>query len=147
MLRKILVTGCAALLMAVPAIGQELDEIGGGDSNIENSDHQLVVITPNGFFPQITYVVEGEKVKFYNQAEASRTVVAVTDIDGDGVPDMDDPQWELSTMSHGSYKTLTVTSAMILEFETLEGAELVASFSFDPPPSEVGGDVVLIDTQ
>lgn len=147
MLRKLFMTACAAVLMAGPAIGQELDEIGGGESNIENSDHQLVVITPNGFFPQITYVVEGEKVKFYNQAEASRTVVAVTDIDGDGVDDMEDPQWVLETMSHGSYKTITVTSAMILLFETLEGAELVASFSFDPAPSEIGGDVVLIETQ
>jgi plastocyanin len=145
MLRRTLLTACAASLLAGAAFGQELDDIGGDESTVENSNFQVIVITPNGFFPQITYVAEGEQIKFYNQAEASRTIVAVTDLDGDGVDDMEEPQWALSSMPHGSYHTLHVSSAMVLDFETIEGTELVASFSFEEPPAELMGDAIVDD--
>ena len=134
MLRKNIITAFAASFMMSPAFSQETLDFDNDSSFLGYGEMQVIIITPNGFFPQITHVTAGEKIKFYNQAEGSRTVAAVTDVDGDGIDEFETPSWKLSALAHGAYQTIEIQPDMVLKFGTNEGAEFAASFSFDPPP-------------
>lgn len=129
MQRRMVLGGVAALLLAGQVLAEESNvAIAPTDENLLQN-LQVIVITATGFFPQITYVHEGETVLFYNQAEASRTVAAVMN-EGDSAP-----EWTTVSFAHGEGIEFIVTPGIELNFATIEGSDILGAFSFDAPPT------------
>jgi plastocyanin len=106
MLRNKLVATAALIVgMALPA----------------QANNFFVILVPDGFFPEISYVQPGDVVTFVNDDEVSHLA---------GAPD---DSWTTGTLEAGDQHSITITSEITLTY-VVDAYETVGSFSFDPAP-------------
>ena len=89
MLRKTtLMAGLATLFLSTP---------------VQALEHHILVL-PDAYFPQTSYVIAGDKLIFLNESDVSITVTSV------------DEQWTTGPLGNNESSTITVTAGMITDF-------------------------------
>ncbi len=120
MLRKFMaLSTVAAVAMATPALAND-------EKNYDPSEEtvtQTVLMTGEGFFPEVTYAKPGYSLVFHNDSEGSIVIKAA------------DGSWETDDIPASGSATVKLASDMNQQF-VVDGSETVAgAFSFLPAPT------------
>lgn len=91
---------------------------------------KTVLITGLGYFPEVTYVVPGDKIRFYNGSDSVQSIQSDAAPEGSGLN-----TWEILDIAPGSEYTLTAENGFVLSYHDKFNTELLATFSFDAPPN------------
>ncbi|MGH1457705.1 MAG: hypothetical protein ACRBBT_02260 [Paracoccaceae bacterium] len=119
MLRNIIaISTVAAFALTAPAIAD-----GGDYSSAEETVSQSVIMTGDGFFPEVTYSHPGRSLVFYNESESAIIIKA------------SDESWETDEIPAQTSKTLRLTSEMQKSFFVDGNATVMGAFSFEPAPT------------
>ncbi len=92
-----------------------------------SGQHHAVYITENGFFPFVTFMTAGDDVNFINETTVSTTVMATREASSDT------PEWQTPAIGPDQNYKMTVTSDMVLTFETGFGSAAQGAFTFVEP--------------
>ncbi len=114
-MRRILATTFALGFAACSATAEEL---------------KTVIITGLGYFPAVTYVVPGEKIRFYNGSDSVQSLQSDAAPEGSGLN-----TWELRDIGPGSEYIITAETGYVMTYHDMHEFSRTASFSFDAPPS------------
>ena len=91
------------------------------------SEEHTVLIEDGGYFPTITYAMQGDIIVFVNESDSTQTVSGPDEVWTSGEIAVDG-SFELALLDD---TPLTFTGAV-----DLEGADIEGQISYDPPPAD-----------
>ena len=97
---------------------------------VHAEETKTVVITGLGYFPAVTYVVPGDKIRFYNGSDSVQSIKSDAAPEGSGLN-----AWEVSDIAPGSEYTVTAATGFVLTYHDKYDSSRYAAFSFDAPPN------------
>ncbi len=101
----------------------------------DQANNFFVILVPDGFFPEISYVQPGDVITFVNDDETTHLAGA------------SDDSWTTGPLSAGGQHSITITSEIALTY-VVDAYETIGSFSFDPAPIDptLGGTILFDPT-
>lgn len=91
------------------------------------ADH-IIIMLPDAYFPETTYVKKGDMIRFINSTGQERTIIS------------DDESWEIGPIPGDASHVLHIEDGIALNFADKDAVSddgtfyIKASLSFDTPP-------------
>ena len=93
------------------------------------SEEHTILVLPDAFFPELTYVKAGDRIRFVDEQSGASNIVSKNE------------EWEVGPLGADGENVLTVAGGMETVFYAAssqeEGSDLSVkgAISFDPPPN------------
>lgn len=101
-----------------------------GFGTAASAETHIIMIMEDAFFPEISYIDAGDKIRFVNATESSQTVVWGDWSDED---ENDEDRWTIGPIESDNYHQITVNSSIELEFKNDDHRDISGALSFEDP--------------
>jgi plastocyanin len=101
-----------------------------GFGTAASAETHIIMIMDDAFFPEISYVDDGDKIRFVNATTTSQSVVWGDWSDED---ENDEDRWVIGPIAADDHYQININSSIELEFKNDDDREINGALSFSDP--------------